>query len=91
MVATGTSLSPSRASTWPSNTASGASKTAVSMKPYQSSFNRSPPAWNRLRIVADRAAQDGGVVEEAAEEKEEQVEGDREADQDAPAARSMLN
>jgi hypothetical protein len=33
------------------DTAGGASKTAVSMKPYQSIFNRSPPASKRLRIV----------------------------------------
>jgi hypothetical protein len=33
-------------------TASGASRMAVSTKPYQTSFRRTPPAWNRLRMLA---------------------------------------
>jgi hypothetical protein len=51
-IAVGTTPGPSRASTCPSRTASGASRTAVSMKAYHSSFRRTPPAWKRLRISA---------------------------------------
>jgi hypothetical protein len=48
-VAVGTMARPSRPSTCPSRTASGASKTAVSMKPYQSSLRPTPPALKRLK------------------------------------------
>jgi hypothetical protein len=52
------------------------------MNPYQSSFSRTPPAWNRFRIVPTGTAEDARIVEEAAEQEEGQVEGDREADQE---------
>jgi len=47
-VAVGTMARPSRRSTCPRRTASGASKTAVSIKPYHRSLRLTPPAWKRL-------------------------------------------
>jgi hypothetical protein len=67
---------------WPSNTASGASKYRPQHEAVPDQLQPQPPARKRLKIVRTGPAQDAGVVEEAAEENEDEPEGDREADQE---------
>ena len=64
-----------------SRTTSGAKSTAVSANAHQISTSVVPPWRNRSRTSLGRSAQDVGVVEPGAEQRERDVERDRHRDQ----------
>jgi hypothetical protein len=53
------------------------------MKPYQSSFRLTPPAWEAAQDLFGWAAKDVWVIEASPEQEEEQVERERQDDQES--------